>query len=619
MSLDSFIRLADTLVGFDADLANNLLPVNSIHLIRLHTDEIKSLWTKIKSEYDNFVKDYVSEAHEEEESGDEDQTSELETIRAKFKTIYLTYCKCISKLSEISDELQSTAVRKESPGHSSPAPQSHSPNVASGYSFRLPPCDTEVFSGDYMAWPTFRDMFTAVYIDNSCLSSVEKLFHLVKKTKGEAKEIVQKSPLTNSGFAQAWSSLCDRYENKRVLVNGQLKVLFNLPDVRSESAQGLKRLQRDINSCISVLKTYDIDDPSDLAALTPGHFLIGTPILVPVDPHADSSSISILNRWEKLKAIHQTFCSRWKNEYLRELQKRNKWQTSEPNVTVDSLVAVIDDNLPPNAWRLGRISKNNMPRSPSRAKSVIRSSVERQHTLYSCRLCKGRHPLRYCKKFLGLSTAGRLGAVEKYKYCKNCLAHEHSHGGCFSSQGCRKCNRNHHTLLHIQQDKPRDALPVRPRPEGGRDSQAEPSPSTSKVTSVTTLSSLLRQNTIILVPTAVVKITDGNVKSSARCLLDSGASVSRISKKLADSLNFTSLTMDGETLCPLTIKPRFDSERQVDVMLKVDNRINLKTPSRAIPKKVKDHFQNLYLADSTFYERSVYDIILGADLHIHHP
>ncbi|XP_058980320.1 uncharacterized protein LOC131803241 [Musca domestica] len=98
-------------------------------------------------------------------------------------------------------------------------------------------------------------------------------------------------------------------------------------------------------------------DPFDFAALTPGHFFIGTPILVPVDPQIDTSSTSILNRWEKLKAIHQTFCSRWKNEYLRELQKRNKWQTSEPNVTVDSLVAVIDDNLPPNAWRLGRISK----------------------------------------------------------------------------------------------------------------------------------------------------------------------------------------------------------------------------------------------------------------------
>jgi len=38
---------------------------------------------------------------------------------------------------------------------------------------RLPPCDTEVFTGDYLRWPTFRDLFTAIYINNQRLSPVE--------------------------------------------------------------------------------------------------------------------------------------------------------------------------------------------------------------------------------------------------------------------------------------------------------------------------------------------------------------------------------------------------------------------------------------------------------------
>jgi len=66
-------------------------------------------------------------------------------------------------------------------------------------------------------------------------TSVEKLFHLNPKTSGEAKAIVAKSPLTNEGFDSAWAALRDRFENKRLLVNSQLKLLFNLSSVSSES------------------------------------------------------------------------------------------------------------------------------------------------------------------------------------------------------------------------------------------------------------------------------------------------------------------------------------------------------------------------------------------------
>ncbi|XP_073831520.1 uncharacterized protein [Musca autumnalis] len=81
---------------------------------------------------------------------------------------------------------------------------------------RLPPCDTNIFKGGYQEWPTFRDLFTAIYITGSKLSNVEKLFHLKQKTTGEAKEIISHVPLTNDGFELAWKNLTDRYENKRM-------------------------------------------------------------------------------------------------------------------------------------------------------------------------------------------------------------------------------------------------------------------------------------------------------------------------------------------------------------------------------------------------------------------
>jgi len=71
--------------------------------------------------------------------------------------------------------------------------------ISSG--FRLPPCDTEVFAGDYLRWPTFRDLLTAIYINNPRLTPVEKLFYLNEKTSGDARNIVSISPY------QRWPSL----------------------------------------------------------------------------------------------------------------------------------------------------------------------------------------------------------------------------------------------------------------------------------------------------------------------------------------------------------------------------------------------------------------------------
>ena len=50
-------------------------------------------------------------------------------------------------------------------------------------SFHVPPCDIDIVTGDCLKWPSFRVLFTAVYINNTQLSKVEKLFHLNDKTQ----------------------------------------------------------------------------------------------------------------------------------------------------------------------------------------------------------------------------------------------------------------------------------------------------------------------------------------------------------------------------------------------------------------------------------------------------
>ncbi|XP_049315834.1 uncharacterized protein LOC125779239 [Bactrocera dorsalis] len=113
-----------------------------------------------------------------------------------------------------------------------------------------------------------------------------------------------------------------------------------------------------IESCLNSRPISPIsDDSTSLEPLTPGHFLIGTPLLTPAEPNLEDANLSIVNRWQKLKILYQHICKRWKEEYLKELHKRYKWKYPHRNVEVNDLVVIRNDNTSPNEWKLGRIQK----------------------------------------------------------------------------------------------------------------------------------------------------------------------------------------------------------------------------------------------------------------------
>ncbi|XP_075163194.1 uncharacterized protein LOC142235822 [Haematobia irritans] len=99
------------------------------------------------------------------------------------------------------------------------------------------------------------------------------------------------------------------------------------------------------------------DNSSELLALTPGHFLRGASLVA--FPEILPDNLSFQDRWQRLKVQQHQFARRWKDEYLKELQKRNKWRNSKENMNIGQLIVVKDDQLPPCEWRLGRITKTH--------------------------------------------------------------------------------------------------------------------------------------------------------------------------------------------------------------------------------------------------------------------
>lgn len=96
---------------------------------------------------------------------------------------------------------------------------------------------------------------------------------------------------------------------------------------------------------------------NDLEPLTPGHFLIGAPITLPVEPNMVYENLAGLQRWKLVQGMLQTFWNRWRVEYLPQLQIRGKWRSVIKTLEVDDIVIVKEENMPTARWRLARVTE----------------------------------------------------------------------------------------------------------------------------------------------------------------------------------------------------------------------------------------------------------------------
>lgn len=98
------------------------------------------------------------------------------------------------------------------------------------------------------------------------------------------------------------------------------------------------------------------DDPNEVDVLTPGHFLIGRPLLSLPEEDLSHLKLNRLGRWQLVQQVKQSFWKRWNLEYLNTLQQRNKWLKSEGyQLKINDIVLVKDKQSLPAQWRIGRI------------------------------------------------------------------------------------------------------------------------------------------------------------------------------------------------------------------------------------------------------------------------
>ncbi|KAL6421198.1 hypothetical protein ACFW04_013751 [Cataglyphis niger] len=87
----------------------------------------------------------------------------------------------------------------------------------------------------------------------------------------------------------------------------------------------MSTLLTQIESCMNLRPLQALsDDPDDLTALTPGHFLVGTSLNALPEPCLVDAPIGRLSRWQLLQKMRNHFWDRWLREYLHSLFQRPK-------------------------------------------------------------------------------------------------------------------------------------------------------------------------------------------------------------------------------------------------------------------------------------------------------
>ena len=140
-------------------------------------------------------------------------------------------------------------------------------------------------------------------------------------------------------------------------IRNVLNGVLNMQPIRM-SDDGLNTLLCEVEAILNGRPLTALsDDPNDLEPLTPNHILLmRSGATFPPGLFASSDQY-VRRRWKQVQYLADIFWTRWRKEYLSNLQSRQKWCHSHPSHAVGDLVLLVDSNLPRNRWALGKITK----------------------------------------------------------------------------------------------------------------------------------------------------------------------------------------------------------------------------------------------------------------------
>lgn len=592
-----FIFTSDHLVSFCTIFEKCPAEEQTINLLEVKLLDLNDRWDSLVAIY-----------HEVMVSDDVAVTEKFkESATAKFERCANSYYTWKSRMLDLLE------LRKKDCEPLPQAPTNNEQQTANSHRIKVPPCDVQVFYGTVEEWPSFKDIFTAVFINNTEIDDSLRLYHLRNKTKKQAGAIVERYGLAGENFKLAWNALKLKYENRKILVDKQVDILLNIKEALVESSDEIQRIQTTINDCLALVSAQHVNvkewDPITVhicASKLPEESLklweqsISTSRDLPTWEEMNNF---LSSRFEVLERVSNT-------------RSRNRKELQNSRNTINHQ----------------NKNKSSLMQYQFRTPNYL-TDKNRQIDPRQCKMCEKPHILRSCPQFKVLSVQKRLEFVSKNKICENCISANHDASQCTSPYTCLICKRKHNTLLHcdkrVLNENASTSRGSRRTNVHFTQSQELKNESSSDNTEDETLQvqtyfTAKRSNTIF--PTALIKIENEGEEFVARALLDFCSAGSFITERLQKRLNLSCanvrtnvsgmgghLTNTSNKICIFTVVEK-SSNFKIDVEAAILKRLTNLIPSYPLENPNIEGLMNLELADPNCFVPAQVDVVLGAEI-----
>ncbi|XP_055543010.1 uncharacterized protein LOC129728587 [Wyeomyia smithii] len=382
---------------------------------------------------------------------------------------------------------------------------------------KLPQVNIPTFSGDYLEWQSFKDLFDSLVEQNPTLKDSQKLYFLKTNLAGEAASLISHLKIEDANYKPALEKLASRYDKPREIASKHIQRFLSQPPLSFASASGLRALHDVSDEVLRALKAMARED-RDTWLL----FILSEK----VDP--DTKQL-----WcQKIAEMKEEEITL--TRFLKFVEARSfALQSSHP--------------IKPNPF----VPVKQPAKFPTRGATTF---VTTNPTF--CDVCSAQyHQLFQCAKFIHMSYHERLSHVNRLKLCRNCLK---AHPGISCRAGtCRKCNFPHHTLLH-----PPVTSQQTPNTAGSQSNQLQSAQSFMSALD----SSGGHSSANVLLATVAINVLDKKGHPHAcRAILDSASQVNFISDSLRKQLglNTSHANVDLEGISSATAH----ADRVADIVM----------------------------------------------------
>lgn len=468
---------------------------------------------------------------------------------------------------------------------------------------KLPTIQLPKFGGSYETWLEFHDTFSSLINDNEQIDDINKFHYLRASLEGSAAVVIQSIEFSASNYPIAWNLLCDRFDNKRLLVQNHVSALFNIEPITKESSINLKNLIDQMNKNLRSLES------------------LGEPV----------------QQWDTLIIFMVT--NKLDTTSFREWEEHKGTLSKDKPIRLDAFIKFLRNRA--DLVETIELSQNKTVgkhNKQSKIKTLVsQNGSDKSGSMKPCPNCKEDHYLNNCPKFLALSNDARYRLLPSYKICFNCFRSGHYANSCRRPPGCKVCKRKHHTLIHINEVGTNSSRPSPQAPTIAADddkrsltpvtnSQSSSVALTGTVSSTACETSLGQGQCDVLLSTALVKLRDcDNREVIARAILDNGSTSCLMTESLHKKLNLptdradrivvgiNNKTSSINKMCRLPIQSlceTYSSNISCFVLPSITDNV----PACQVDVRNLNIPSDLSLADPYFYSPATVDLIIGADL-----